>query len=785
MSLTAELVLPEDVVVVPVADLDPALRTELGETDGFAITRPQGRAASSFIGAEVAELLGEFRSPTTVVAAVLRYSRRHELDPHETLDQAYPALRQCLGDGYLVPPGAAAAGPIDASLTPGDVFAGATVERCVRVLDDTEVYRCTLPDGSAVALKLARGAGEAVAASVRGAFVREAAVLAVLDGPPAPRLMRDGSDADRPHLLLEWCAGVPAQGAGRADPAAAWLAVLAAYEQLHERGVMHGDIHPGNILIDSVGAVRVLDFALAGAPSVPGAVPRGGLQQYFEPEFADAVRGRRRPPAVSAASEVFGLGALGYELITGVPWMDLGLDHDEALTRIVERGPTSFRERRVHGRDHLEQVVRSALAKNPADRPASVTALAALAGEALIRDETGSRTARGVTGRADRHRRIDELIEDVLPGGRLSAGALRPPTASLSHGAAGIAAGLLRIASLRADPELLAVADQWAERADRLSVDPDAFDVDDPDFDDVVIAPGTPFHRRSGVDLVRALVANAMGHAAARQQAVDGFVAAASSGAFVLDGTLGTGGVLMGAALLAEALQGDPYGDTTSLLALGDSVATQLAEALAAAGPIATSRDLPALGVAHGWAGLLLAALRWSDASGEAPAGWVVDRLDELAALGRPSPAGLQWPWTNEAGGAGRVTVPGWCNGTAGHVMLWLQAHRSLGDDRFSRMAERAGAHLAATAAGPPQLCCGPPGQAYAMLDLHHTTGDPTHLAAAIRMAELAVADLDGGPHPDLIAQSLVRGPLGAAVLLSELDQPGNAAMPAFGLEGW
>ena len=52
-------------------------------------------------------------------------------------------------------------------------------------------------------------------------------------------------------------------------------------------------------------------------------------------------------------------------------------------------------------------------------------------------------------------------------------------------------------------------------------------------------------------------------------------------------------------------------------------------------------------------------------------------------------------------------------------------------------------------------------------------------------MAELAVADLDGGPHPDLIAQSLVRGPRGAAVLLSELDQPGNAAMPAFGLEGW
>ncbi len=788
MSLTADLVLPEDVLLIPVADLDAGLREELGDPDGFAVTRPRGRATSSLVGPEVAELLNEFRSPTTVVAAVLRYSSRHGLDPRVTLDQAYPALSQCLGEGFLVPPDRSAASEIVASVQIGAVVAGATVQDCVRVLDDTEVYRAVLPDGALVAIKLARESGTAVSAQVRDSFAREAQVLTVLDGGPAPRLLDDGSGEQRPYLVLEWCDGLPATGVGRLDAAAVLLAVLDAYAVLHGRGVLHGDVHPGNVLVDSAGRVRLVDFGLATAIGLAGKVRRGGLQHYFEPELAAATLARRRPPEVSVAGEVFSLGALGYELLTGRPWIDLGLDSDQAMSRIVERMPVPFRDHRVHGHAELERALHAALAKDPGSRPESVEAFAELVRTAIDRDRTHAEMFHGVAGRPARRDAVDAVLASVLPGGELSRTDPAAPTASLNYGAAGVAMALLRISSLRADPDLLTYADGWAERAHRLAGAVDAFVAPDLGLDEEAVGDGTPYHRASGVALTRALVAHAAGNTMARQAALDDYAVTAAHDAVVPDLTLGSGGALLGAALLLEAISGDPYANPTALRELGGSMAGRLWESMESAGDIASSSTISALGIAHGWAGLLLASLRWADAVGDRPPDGLADRLDQLAALAETTANGVRWRWTNRSGPAAGVSVPGWCNGTAGHLMLWTQAFRSLGDQRHLELAVRAGDELVASAGGPPQLCCGAPGQAYALLDLYRITGERATLQAAHRIAEQVRADLDAGAaaaDPELIPASLYRGPLGAAVLLCELDRPELAAMPAFGLEGW
>src|SRR5262245_41476429 len=105
MTITDPLVLSPDVLVFRVADLPAAVREEIGDTGAFALTRARARATSSLVDEAVAELLQEFRSPSTIVEAVIRYCRRRGLDPERTLTESYPTLRRCLMEGYLVAAG--------------------------------------------------------------------------------------------------------------------------------------------------------------------------------------------------------------------------------------------------------------------------------------------------------------------------------------------------------------------------------------------------------------------------------------------------------------------------------------------------------------------------------------------------------------------------------------------------------------------------------------------------------------------------------------------------------
>ncbi len=777
MSLTDELVLPEDVRVIPVAQLAAAVRAEIGNSDGFAITRPLGRSTSSVVGPEVAELLGEFRSPSTVAAAVIRYSRRNSLDPEQTLDEAYPALRQCVGEGYLVPSGSAASQRVEASLRPGDEFGGHTVVRLLHLLDDTELHQVRSPDGVIAAAKIARGTGADVPPKVRETFAREAAALRLLTDTSAPELLHDGSDEDRPWLLLEWCEGAPATAAARADRVAVFRAILAAYAAVHARGVLHGDVHPGNVLVDASGRVRIIDYGLCAGADLPSIAPRGGLPAFFEPEFAVAVLGHRPPPPVTAAGEVHALAALGHLLITGKPYLELGLDSTEALRRLATSPPLPFSRQGAQARPALEAVLRAALDKDPLRRPGSVRRFAELVATAVDEDAAaGHGTATLLDAAAA------QILSDLIPGGDLHRTGPAAPRSSVTYGAAGIAAALLRIAALRGDPDLLVAADDWAERALRAADDPDAFTEPAIGIDAETIGAVTPYHRVSGVHLVRALVGHAAGNVIARQSGIDGFVAASAAACDNLDVTVGRSGTLLGAALLLEACQGAPYVTTDGLQALGSATLAEIWSVLDGVGDVASSPQLAHLGVAHGWAGVLLATLRWCDVLHAAPPERLVDRLEQLAAVAEPTAAGVRWPWTNPTGAGSRLSVPGWCNGTAGHTLLWVQAHRSLGDDRWLTLAERAGAETAAAHGGVAQLCCGSAGQAYALLELHRHTGERGWLDAA-REQGTAAAEALGGR--DLIRGSLFKGEVGVAVLAADLANPELAAMPVFGREGW
>src|SRR4029078_5381614 len=121
MAITDPLVLPPDVLLVPVAELPDEVRGQLRCEEGdYAVTRPRSRTTSRVVDAQAAALLGEFSSPSTIVEAVLRYSLARAVDPQETLEQAYPMLQALLSSGLLVPEGDAGASAIQPSLFPGD-----------------------------------------------------------------------------------------------------------------------------------------------------------------------------------------------------------------------------------------------------------------------------------------------------------------------------------------------------------------------------------------------------------------------------------------------------------------------------------------------------------------------------------------------------------------------------------------------------------------------------------------------------------------------------------------
>jgi TolB-like protein/Tfp pilus assembly protein PilF len=229
-------------------------------------------------------------------------------------------------------------------------------------------------------------------------FRRERQILARLEHPYIARVLDGGSTADGlPYLVMEFVDGqavleyADERELDLRSRLRLFLQVCEAVQYAHESQIVHRDLKPSNILVDTQGRPRLLDFGIAAltALDADASVSSGGLGA-LTPQYASPEQVRGEP--VTVASDVYCLGLVLYELLTGRPAHTMPNLSPGAVVKAVceaevtplaqaaqaarARGSTSALPPEVLDTD-LDRIVLMALEKAPARRYASVRALAA------------------------------------------------------------------------------------------------------------------------------------------------------------------------------------------------------------------------------------------------------------------------------------------------------------------------------------------------------------------------------------------------------------------------
>jgi serine/threonine protein kinase len=230
-----------------------------------------------------------------------------------------------------------------------------------------------------VAVKRLRCAGEgSVEALAR--FRREAKSVARLNHVNIVQIYEIGEHEGEPYLTLEYMEGGSlaeklAAGPLPPKPAAPLVETLArAVHYAHEQGIIHRDLKPGNVLLADDGSPKISDFGLAkqlDAETVQtqtGAIL--GTPSYMAPEQADS-----RQTSIGPATDVYALGAILYEMLTGRPPFR-GPTVLDTLAQVREQEPVPPRQLQPNIRGDLETICLKCLHKEPRRRYGSALELA-------------------------------------------------------------------------------------------------------------------------------------------------------------------------------------------------------------------------------------------------------------------------------------------------------------------------------------------------------------------------------------------------------------------------
>jgi eukaryotic-like serine/threonine-protein kinase len=253
----------------------------------------------------------------------------------------------------------------DVAANPGRVLnVRYTLHERLGVGGQGEVWRARDPQrDSDIALKVLHPAPPRIAPAWE-ALQREYAINSRLDHPYILKVYPPEATEDALLLPMELASGGDLRRLRGADYLAivpVLLEVAQALEHAHGHGVIHRDLKPGNVLLDARGAVKLADFGIAGTVLASGSDPARGVSPFT----ASPQQLRGEPP--TPADDIYGLGALAYELLSGYPPHYPHFDLQK-----VQREPVPELAPAAQMPPQLGALIARMLQKDPALRPASM-----------------------------------------------------------------------------------------------------------------------------------------------------------------------------------------------------------------------------------------------------------------------------------------------------------------------------------------------------------------------------------------------------------------------------
>jgi serine/threonine-protein kinase len=739
IGLNNRLVLNSDVVIRPAKLARDKESGQPGDEE-FVITRSASRSPSLALNREAAEFLLAFAAPCSLLSAVQLIANRVASPPETVLDEIHPTLRMFLERGILVRTGNAR------RVTDVRQIGGWFLQRRINDFDDSSVFLVKNTAGQFGALKLIRPGMSA------GVLERERRVLELAGNDIVPALLGHGSSTLGHYLVSEWKAGPVAADAFRElrnnpDSKARMLrlavTLVEAFERLHERGIVHGDIQPKNVIFDLHNTAWIIDFSHSIVPGLPVPVYRMGVPFFFEPEYAKSVldgAAKQHPPTIRG--ENYAIAAMVYYLLSGVHSIEFSPERETLLRQVAEIEPRPLTDGSGARWDEADDAIRPFLSKDPERRPASLAELRESLAALIAPDMGEERSILRIQRETHPVRKLRE--EFGLGSARMRNFDVAAPRCSLTFGAPGIAYGLLRAAELCGDAELLWAADAWIELAQRHMGEPEAYTAPAIDLTRRKIGYASLACAEPGLWFAKSLVRAAVGDSNGASSAVDQFLSASKyRPSHHSDVNLGGVGLALAADRLARLRL--PAARRRELREFRDQLIDRAAQAR-------NNR----LGFAHGVAGMIFAALTKGELQDTRKA--VAELQKETVMMRR----GVRWPVRFGSS----YFMPGWCNGVAGHLLMWTRLWQLSGVAEDREMMERVAWGVLESVTAMGNVCCGAAGQAIALACFASAAGDPSWRRRASAFIESLRPRWPKDDHP----QSLFRGELGLLLARLECD---------------